>query len=187
MVWRVYDATCSFWRIRDWSTTGWMYGNRRKAGEQRRVRRDRDWRTCQNRLARHREYEQICWYAAMITEQQHNLRVEWEPGQRDQQSIKAQESMHSQNHSHKIPSFDHPSLVQKMMEFHNSPMSLASVKCSICLDWEVPQFKSQDTGWGSNKEFPELGFQIFHTMKVITIYCPSTKLLFQCSSLSNAP
>ena len=44
------------------------------------------------------------------------------------------ELVDNQYRSDEVPLFDHPSIVHKVTEFHNSLMSLAAIKCTVCLE-----------------------------------------------------
>ena len=109
----------------------------RRRREQYRTRRDRESEEeRQARLERRREYERRR-YAAMTTEQRRNLtqRRRERTSQRDRQISFASDTQQlgelvdnprvNQYRCGEIPSFDHPSVIHKLTEFHNSLMSLA--------------------------------------------------------------
>ena len=126
----------------------------RRRREQYRARRDRESEEeRQARLARRREYERRR-YAAMTTEQRRNLtqRRRERASQRDRQISFASDTLQpagelvdNQYRSCEVPSFDHPSVVHKITEFHNSLMSLTPVKCTVCLE-NFPTLKINNDG-----------------------------------------
>ena len=129
----------------------------RRRKQQYRARRDQESEEeRQARLARHKEYER-CRYAAMTIEQRCNLtqRRREQTSQRDCQISFASDTQQlgelvddpRDNHYRcgEVPSFDHPSVIHKLTEFHNSLMSLAPVKCTVCLE-NFPTLKINAAG-----------------------------------------
>ena len=123
----------------------------RRWREQYRARRDRESEEeRQARLERCRVYERRR-YAAMTTKQRRNLSVQRRERERtrtDHLPVETQQPeqlVDNQYRSREFPSFDDPSIVHKVIEFHNSLMSLTSVKCSICLE-KFPTVKVDTAG-----------------------------------------
>ena len=93
----------------------------------------------------------------MATQQRRNLtqRRRERTSQRDRQIFFASDTRQlgelvdnprdNQYRCGEVPSFDHPSVIHKLTEFHNSLMSLASVKCTVCLE-NFPTLKVNATG-----------------------------------------
>ena len=122
--------------------------------EQYRARRNRESKEeRQARLARRREYDR-CRYAAMTTEHWRNLtqrRRERATQGNCQISFASDPQQpgelvdNPQYHSGEVPLFDPPSIIYKVTEFHNSLMSLAAVKCTVCLE-NFPTLKINTAG-----------------------------------------
>jgi len=101
---------------------------------------------------RHREYDRRR-YSALSIDEQRDLYQRRRHQQSQATEIQQPQSTYTQqppqlanDHSHHtIPSFDDPSIIRKVSEYHNDLMSLTFNQCDVCLE-NFPSLKINNAG-----------------------------------------
>ena len=111
----------------------------RRRREQYRARRDRETsEERQQRLARRREYD--------LYQRRRRHQSQATEMQQPQPTYTQQPPQLADDHSHRtIPSFDDPSVIRKVSEYHNDLMSLTFNQCDVCLE-NFPSLKINNAG-----------------------------------------